>query len=736
MKIKTLRDLPAVAAYLDRIGADARSLKTAVVKETNGAYWHDRALIRFDRAGVVECPAEYEPTESEAAKIKDEMAQAEWPKLKRLRSIVDPPPEVRSADPEDVFEFRDRDGMLIMLQVRVELKEKKIYVPWTYWNDDEWRKAEPEGPLPLYGLDKIGSATTVFIHEGAKAARAMQRMVSGETFQDREALREHPWGEELATGAHVGWIGGALSPDRTDWSVLRQMGIKRAYIVSDNDWYGASAVPRISYHLNLPAYHVQFTDQWPASFDLADPWPAHFFAELEGKRRYIGPPFRSCVHPATWMTDLVPNKRGRPSYRLRSHVIDTWAYVEDVDMFVCLEMPDIIRAEAVFNKMTAAFSHTQQTSKLLVSAYRGRTTKLCYRPDVTGRVVTDGKTSAVNTHEPSLVRPEQGDPTPWLDFMTYLIPSETERDHVLRWCATLIARPDIRMSWGLLLVSEQQGIGKNTLGSLVLAPLVGEHNTSWPAENDISESAFNGWAAHKRLVFISEIYSGHSWKAYNKMKSIITDMEIEINQKYMRPYRIENWCHVVACSNSPRALRIEKEDRRWFYPELATKPWSLDRFTRFREWVQAGGIRIIAQWARDYGDYVAPGEPAPMTDRKLELIAESQSEAQREAAELAAALADMEEPAVLTMKSVIAAVRASAQGRVYDSDHELRKAMRDAGAYVSRERVKVQGRLQYVVYNPPMADLLREVAHGDKARMREMLRQAVIEPGRLLGETM
>jgi hypothetical protein len=62
--------------------------------------------------------------------------------------------------------------------------------------------------------------------------------------------------------------------------------------------------------------------------------------------------------------------------------------------------------------------------------------------------------------------------------------------------------------------------------------------------------------------------------------------------------------------------------------------------------------------------------------------------------------------------------------------------MRDAGAYVSRERIKVQGRLQYVVYNPAMADMLREVDPGDKATMREMLRQAVIEPGRLLGETM
>jgi hypothetical protein len=83
---------------------------------------------------------------------------------------------------------------------------------------------------------------------------------------------------------------------------------------------------------------------------------------------------------------------------------------------------------------------------------------------------------------------------------------------VLKWCATLIARPSIRMGYGLLLISEQQGIGKTTLGAHILAPLVGLHNTSFPGENDIT-SAFNEWVAHKRLAVISEIYSGSSWRA-------------------------------------------------------------------------------------------------------------------------------------------------------------------------------------------------------------------------------
>ncbi|MBL4557583.1 MAG: hypothetical protein JKP98_12410 [Rhodobacteraceae bacterium] len=217
---------------------------------------------------------------------------------------------------------------------------------------------------------------------------------------------------------------------------------------------------------------------------------------------------------------------------------------------------------------------------------------------------------------------------------------EEELKHVLKWCATLIARPSIRMGYGLLLISEQQGIGKTTLGAHILAPLVGLHNTSFPGENDIT-SAFNEWVAHKRLAVISEIYSGSSWRAYHALKSVITDREVTVNQKYMRQYVVENWCHVLASSNSMRALKMENDDRRWLYPEMAEVPWPREKFDFFRAWLTTGGLGIIKGWAEEWGDYVAESDRAPMTARKMEMIEGSRSEAQSEALDIARTVAGL-----------------------------------------------------------------------------------------------
>jgi hypothetical protein len=722
MKIKELTDVPAVRDYLNRVGAEPRSLKTAVVRQTAGKYWRDLAVIRFTKDGDIDCSTlEHAPTDLERQMVKDALASVTWPEVKLLSRIVDPHPMIAAAAQEDIFEFRNLEGQIVMVQVRQEKGGDKTYVPFTYWDDDQWRICEPDGPLPLFNADKIGDNSTVFIHEGAKAARHMQWLSDAADKAAQKALAEHPWGRELSGAVHVGWIGGALSPYRTDWSVLKQAGVKRAYIVADNDEPGRSAVPAIAQHLRMPTFTVQFTDEFPASFDLADQFPATMFSNGAGERVYTGPSFRDCLHPATWATDIVPPKKdgGRPGHVLRDSFKGMWAYIEEADMFVCTEMPEIMRNEAILNKMLASFSHVNDTCRLIVKAYQGRSTRVCYRPDADGLKVTFRGSSAINLHVPSNVRAQPGDPSPFLDFMKYMFVNEKELHEVLRWCATLIAKPEVRMHYGLLLISERQGVGKTTLGASILAPLVGIQNVGFPGENDVT-SSFNEWVAHKRLAIVSEIYSGSSWKAYHALKSVITDKDITVNQKYMRQYTIENWCHVLASSNSMRALKMENDDRRWFYPEVTEVPWPRERFDKLRKWLNAGGLSIIKHWAEGFGDYVNQSERAPMTDRKREMIEGSRSEAQQEAAAIAETLKDLGKPAAVLIKDVVGWVRAHVQGRVFDTDYELRRAMCDAGLVAWQKRVKVHGRLQYAVLNQELVGIVQH-AEDPLAAIRDAL---------------
>lgn len=715
MRIKSLNDIPAVAAYLKRIGAEPRSLRTAVVRENKGPYWEDIAVIFFEQNGTVKAPDNFAPTEKEKLAIETDCQGVIWPQIRTLKTLIDLPDEIKRISPRNIFEFRNLNDEIIMLQVRIDRKEgEKSYVPWTYWDDGQWRKMEPEGPLPLWGMDQLKLHKTVFIHEGAKAARAMTEMVNGTTPEIKKKLAAHPWGEELSAAAHIGWIGGALSPSRTDWSMLQKLGVKRAYIVSDNDVPGVAAVPSIAFHLRIPTFHVQFTSEWPQGFDLADDFPRSMFKTVEGREYYTGPSFRSCLHPATWATDQIPSPRGgRPTIVLRKNFKEMWTYVEEADLFVCTEMPEIIRSEAIMNKMLSAFSNTNQTSQLIVKAYNGRSAKLCYRPDIKGKVVTDTTTSAINLHTPTHVKSKPGNADPFLEFMRYMFPNETEMKEALKWCATLIARLDVRMEYGLLLVSERQGVGKTTLGSSILGPLVGMQNVGFPTENQIVQSEFNGWLANKRLIVINEIYSGHSWKAYNKLKSAITDREVEVNEKYQRPYIIENWCHIFACSNSMRALKIEEDDRRWFYPEVTEEKWPRSKFEDFHNWLKSGGLNIIKQWAEGYGDYVMKGQPAPMTERKKELIIASRTEGQQEAVVLAEAMNRQDDPLSLTMKDIVEWVRSSIQGRLYDTDLELRKAMKEVGAIWYEDRINVGGRLQLAAMNMRAFEMFKQ-KHGLK----------------------
>jgi len=162
MKVKSLNDIPSVAAYLKRIGAEPRSLRSAVVRENKGPYWEDIAVIFFEQSGKIKAPENYAPTEKEQLAIEIDCQSVTWPQIRTMKTLADLPEELKKIPARNVFEFRNLNDEIIMLQVRMDLGEgEKRYVPWTYWDDNQWRKMEPEGPLPLWGIDQLKNQSTV-----------------------------------------------------------------------------------------------------------------------------------------------------------------------------------------------------------------------------------------------------------------------------------------------------------------------------------------------------------------------------------------------------------------------------------------------------------------------------------------------------------------------------------------------------------------------------------------------
>jgi len=728
---KSLIDFPTVKKYLARIGAEPRSLLKAVVRQEQGKYWLDLAIIRFDRQGNVDAPEGYRPDETEIDNIKVEMASAKWPEAIFIPDdITDWPENVRGADEENRFWFRDINGNILMGQIRIVNKDgTKSYIPVTKWSDGEYRWVEPEGELPLWGIEQLKNNQTVFIHEGVKGAILC-----------KDVDPNHPWATELGNAAHMAWIGGALSPHRTDWSILKRYGVRRAYIVADNDEPGRSAITKIAEELDCVTMSIEFSDQFPKSFDLGDEFPSAMFKTIKKEKYYIGPSFRDCIHMSTWMTNLLPHpdpkkaEKGATIAVMRHHAKTLWAYIDELELFINTEFPDIIRKKEALDAMLVSFSHTRKTSELILQAYNGRTPRLTYRPDIKGRRVVSSGETAINTYIPPSIKPKEGDISPFIEFMDYLVPKDSEREELLRWCATLIARPDVRMMYGVLLISEQTGTGKSTLSEKILAPLIGLHNTSFPSEKQITNSDFNSWIGKKRLAIVQEIYAGQNFKAANMLKSVITDRFVEINEKFMPLIRLENFISIFASSNSLKALRIDSTDRRWYIPMVTEERWPKEKFTDFNDWLDSGGLQIICHWAHNFRNYVNAGEIAPDSKRKQEMIEDGMSEAQTTVAMLAKAANALDYPIAIGFRNIKHWLPQVGISKIFDSDQELRKAMKEQGVRFSDKRISLGGFEQSLMMNKCLVDRLEEIT--DKNERIKVAKGFNKMPEEIIGETM
>lgn len=618
------RTLPALAAYIDRIGAEELNFRRFMIKERKGVYYLEKSLIKIAADGSISASTlAHRPTKEEAEAIKEEVKNCNWPKAIGATNLT------KLKAKGQLYTFWDQARKnIIMVQERVEPKEGgKYYLPWTFFSDGVWRSMEPDGKLPFWKPTETRNKAQIMVHEGAKSAAFIDSLVNDPKY--KKEADAHPWINELRDYEHWGMIGGALVPHRADYAELTLETPLEVVYVCDNDFPGEAALQEVSLHYGRPMKGIQFGKRFKHSWDMADPMPDTLFIN----KRWIGPSLDSLKCPATYATEtLAPDsKGGRPVTIIRKWFAEEWVHSITPDCYIHRDWPNRIYSPTAFDDLVFPFSGTGITSRLMKKTNAIKSAIIRYNPGLEpGMYAGDEEGVFMNTHGPSKIRPEKGDAGPWLEFMEHLCPIENDRNQVLRWCATLIAHPETKMMYALLLISETQGVGKSTLGERILGPIIGEDNTSYPTEGEIVDSEYTYWLAHKRLAVVNEIYAGHSSKAYNKLKDIITGRRVSIKQKYMANYTIENWIHILACSNNFNALKLTSDDRRWFIPKVTEKKKPLAYWKKFNEWLnQEGGLQIIAHWSEQFlmkkADPVMHGDAAPWSMAKAAVVEESWS---------------------------------------------------------------------------------------------------------------
>lgn len=661
--VRGVLDIPEVAEYARRIGATHRGLRKLVVTTHHGRYRTDQAEIRFGEHGAIDAPEGFEATEEEQEKISAAWPRYTWPSYQPCLYTAKDLPRNNprypwsSAPPENIAVCWDRKREHILcVEVRIPLDNgDKAIVIWSHFDDQQWRIAEPE-QLPLFGLEQIDDATTIFIHEGPKAAKAVRQLVADRSLGGKGGdWQDHAMGRELRTegkAAHIAYLGGATRASATDWSPLHS-GNAELIAVPDNDDEGREAMRPMSRAVRREMYAVRFDKRWPVGFDFADKMPETLFDRSRPKlKQYVGPTLRDLLRPITWATASLPRQedgegrrqRGQTGFRIVPSFAKQWVYIEQLGVFVNFRDPRTFYEDKAFNNIARPFSDVKDTAALMHKLWSIKAEGFAFEPGVQPGLVNVGGKLLLNVHVPSGIEPVRGDPRPWLRCLRHLFPNRNSRRHVERWIATLRSRPDIRILYALLLVSRTHGVGKNTLVHIIRM-LLGPHNCSSTTAKEMTDSAFNSWIAEKRLVEVDEVYAGHSSELANTIKPLITGTEVPVNRKFKEPYTIANKAHFVLMSNSRLPVFVEEKDRRWLIPGVTERTLPVSYWAEFHRWLQDGGLNIVAHWcdrfcASSKRGAVEEGAHAPLTSTKAQMIADSRSGAERQIREMGEFLLD------------------------------------------------------------------------------------------------
>jgi hypothetical protein len=238
------RNLPAFAAYIDRIGAEQSNFRRFLIKEHRGPYYITKATINIETDGSIKCPVDYNPTPEEAEAIKAELKSviASWPQSRgATKKLLQ---DLKGITTGTLFTFWDqpREYILFVQERRDKENGGKDYWPWTIFSDGQWRLMEPDDDLPFWKPPETRNKARIMVHEGAKAAEFVDGLIN----DPKRKKEHHPWRSELADYEHWGLIGGALAPHRTDYSELFKENPSEVVYVCDSDHNGESALQEVS----------------------------------------------------------------------------------------------------------------------------------------------------------------------------------------------------------------------------------------------------------------------------------------------------------------------------------------------------------------------------------------------------------------------------------------------------------------------------------------------------------
>ncbi len=233
-----------------------------------------------------------------------------------------------------------------------------------------------------------------------------------------------------------------------------------------------------------------------------------------------------------------------------------------------------------------------------------------------------------NIYTPSDINPvekyDQKKIQPFLDHIEYMFPGKIQQKIILEWMAMTIRRPEIKIPWAPLLIS-QQGVGKGFLYK-TLEVLLGAHNCAMILP-DRFDNQFNGYM-ESLVICVDEMKHNSRQSTADKMKSYVSETTVEINKKGIGESTREVFGNFIFFTNHSDATFLEDSDRRfWVYKITANKahPEYYDRLWKWlREEAQSVNHLLRFFLDMDLSGYDYATVPLA-TEAKLEMVDSSKS---------------------------------------------------------------------------------------------------------------
>ena len=245
--------------------------------------------------------------------------------------------------------------------------------------------------------------------------------------------------------------------------------------------------------------------------------------------------------------------------------------------------------------------------------------------------------SAVNLWSPTKRLKSEADISLFHQQVTFLMPNYEDRERFLDWLAHCEQQPQVLPHYGWLMWTEQFGVGRNWLASVLTRVWQGEVAPSLDLVALLSGS-FNNALSCKRLAVVDEIHIGSSNSLFAmaaRLRQLMTEEIRIINPKYGKLTAEFNTTRWLIFSNHDDALPMPHDDRRFEVVRNPNEVQSEDYYAKlYKALDDTEFISSISYYlaTRDISRF-NPGARPRMTDAKFHIITQSTPQIERDAQE-------------------------------------------------------------------------------------------------------